>query len=246
MRPEVLTSAAIALLFVAIHLFIGRLRKLDVTPRSGWLSFAGGTAVAYVFLHVLPEIAAHQSVFEDVTMGGGMEIDIAVYTIALAGLAVYYAVERWAKLFEDRARTDMHCDTVLWVHTASFAVYNVLIGYLLTHREDGGEWSLALYAVAMGLHFVTTDHGMRRDHSAAYDRVSRWVLSGAVLVGWALGWAVMLPEVVIGCLFAFLAGGVVLNVLKEELPAERESRIGPFMAGTIFYAGLLFAEHALA
>ena len=42
-------------------------------------------------------------------------------------------------------------------------------------------WSI----VAMGLHFVTTDHGMRRDHSAAYDRVSRWVLSGAVLVGWA-------------------------------------------------------------
>ncbi len=33
-----------------------------------------------------------------------------------------------------------------------------------------------------------------------------------------------IPEVAIVVLMAFLAGGVVMNMLKEELPEERESR----------------------
>lgn len=40
-------------------------------------------------------------------------------------------------------------------------------------------------------------------------------------------------------LIAFLAGGVVLNVLKEELPEERESRFWAFAIGTALYAALL-------
>ena len=37
-------------------------------------------------------------------------------------------------------------------------------------------------------------------------------------------------------LFAFLAGGVVLNVLKKELPEERESRFLLFALGLAAYA----------
>jgi zinc transporter ZupT len=71
--------------------------------------------------------------------------------------------------------------------------------------------------------------------------VARWILAGAVLGGWALGVAVELPEEAIAVLFAFLAGGIVLNVLKEELPEERESRFLPFLLGSAGYAALLLA-----
>lgn len=40
-------------------------------------------------------------------------------------------------------------------------------------------------------------------------------------------------------LFAFLAGGVILNVIKEEVPAERESRFSAFALGAVGYAGVL-------
>ncbi|NJL21613.1 MAG: hypothetical protein HC895_13625, partial [Leptolyngbyaceae cyanobacterium SM1_3_5] len=40
-------------------------------------------------------------------------------------------------------------------------------------------------------------------------------------------------------LFAFLAGGIVLNVLKEELPEDRESHFWSFAIGAIGYAVLL-------
>lgn len=40
-------------------------------------------------------------------------------------------------------------------------------------------------------------------------------------------------------LLALLAGGVILNVLKEELPEERKSRFWPFALGAATYAVLL-------
>ena len=50
-----------------------------------------------------------------------------------------------------------------------------------------------------------------------------------------------LSDIAVAVLIAFLAGGVVLNVLKEELPEERESRFWAFALGAALYAGLLLA-----
>ena len=40
-------------------------------------------------------------------------------------------------------------------------------------------------------------------------------------------------------LFDFLTGCIVLNVLKEELPEERECSLWPFAAGAAVYAVVL-------
>lgn len=40
-------------------------------------------------------------------------------------------------------------------------------------------------------------------------------------------------------MFAFLAGGVVLNVIKEELPHDRKSSFWAFFVGALFYAMIL-------
>ncbi len=130
---------------------------------------------------------------------------------------------------------------MFWIHLGSYAVYNVLIGYLLLHREETDLRGLLIYAAAMGLHFVVNDQGLREHHGAAYDRVGRWLLAGAPILGWLLGLAVEVPPLALAALFAFLAGGVVLNVLKEELPEDRESRFSAFAAGTAAYALLLLA-----
>src|SRR3712207_8711111 len=43
-----------------VHLLASKMRFLDVTPRSVWLSIAGGISVAYVFVHLLPDLAEEQ------------------------------------------------------------------------------------------------------------------------------------------------------------------------------------------
>ncbi len=40
-------------------------------------------------------------------------------------------------------------------------------------------------------------------------------------------------------LLALLGGGIILNVLKEELPEQRESRFWAFALGGLGYAALL-------
>ena len=62
-----------------------------------------------------------------------------------------------------------------------------------------------------------------------------------MLLGWAVDLLAEVPEVVVAGVTAFLAGGVIMNVLKEELPEERESRFWAFAIGAALYAALLLA-----
>lgn len=242
----IILTAAFSLAFALIHLFIGRLRFLDVVPRSRWLSAAGGVAVAYVFLHILPELSAHQDLFAESMGMSGRVAEAWVYLVALVGLAAFYGLERLARSSRDRSLraggNDAVETNVFWLHIGSFSLYNALIGYLLLHREESGVWPLVVYFFAMALHFVTNDFGLRKDHKEAYDKLGRWVIAAGVISGWLLGLAIHVSQLVTGFLFAFLAGGVVLNVLKEELPEERQSRFAPFALGLAAYAALLFAS----
>jgi hypothetical protein len=226
---ELLATGSVALLFALVHLLGARLDWLRTAPRSIWLSAAGGVSVAYVFVHILPDLAEHQRQVEERGILAGIESH--VWLIALLGLGMFYGLERLA-----RRRTR---DTgIFWVHLGSFALYNFLIGYLLLHREEQG--GLFFYAAALGLHFLVNDQGLREHHGGAYRR-ARWLLAAAPIAGWGLGALYALPPLAITALFGFLAGGIILNVLKEELPEDRESRFAAFAAGAAGYAALLLA-----
>jgi len=156
---------------------------------------------------------------------------------------VFYGLERLAKQSRQQKQAvgegDVTEPHVFWIHMGSFAVYNALIGYLLLHRESPGWVSLFTFAIAMALHFLVNDFGLRQDHKKSYDHTGRWILAAAIIVGWVIGSVTEIHEAAIAVLFAFLAGGVILNVLKEELPEERQSRFWAFALGAVGYAALL-------
>jgi hypothetical protein len=49
------------------------------------------------------------------------------------------------------------------------------------------------------------------------------------------------PPLAVSVLFAFLAGGIMLNVFKEELPEQHRSHFLAFALATGLYATLLIA-----
>ncbi len=246
MSREILFSGLLALAFASIHVVGGRLNFLKVTPRSIWLSAAGGVSVAYVFVHLLPELAEHQETFsERVSPGqsllGGIEHHS--YLLALIGLATFYGLERLARQSggsgQNKEGEGGTPTAIFWIHLGSFAAYNLLIDYLLLHREEADLSGLLTYGFAMGLHFIVNDHGLHEQHGGSYDRAGRWLLAAAPVAGWGLGLATTISPLAIAAMFAFLAGGVVLNVLKEELPEDRKSRFSAFAVGSAAYAALL-------
>jgi hypothetical protein len=60
MSAVALGAAPAALLLSLVQVVTPSQRFLEGTPRSVWLSVAGGVSVAYVFVHLFPELAEAQ------------------------------------------------------------------------------------------------------------------------------------------------------------------------------------------
>ena len=203
-------------------------------------------AVAFVILRLLPAVADYQQVLAEAA--AGTLFDTArnhIYVVVLLSLVLFYGLERVAK--NSRAASkgqrgpDRTSDAVFWLHMGTFALMNVLIGYLLYQHTERTYSFLLLFFLAMLFKFIVNDHSLHDDHKSNYDRIGRWILSAAVIGGWVVNFAWDLPGIAPALLQAFLAGAVLLNVLKEELPAERKSSYGSFTAGVLIYSALLLS-----
>lgn len=240
-QAHVLVAAA---LLAAIHPAASRIPPLRQVPRTRWLSFAGGISVAYVFVHLLPELAARQAAIGPAVERWTVALEHHAYLAALAGLVVFYGLEHAARRDRQGRQGPGHGEeqtsaAVYRLSIASFSLYNALVGYLLVEQVSHGASNLYVFTAAMAVHFLVNDYALLRHHQERYVRNGRWILSGAVLAGALVEPLAPMPEAAVGALVALLAGGLVLNVLKEELPEERDGRFGPFVVGAAGYAALL-------
>ena len=236
---------ACVLVLVLVHLLGRRIPFTAGSPRSRWLSAAGGMSVAYVFVHVFPNLARSQE-----TLGEAWALvpfaERHAYLVALAGLVAFYGLEDIVSRSQrSRATAGEGTETttgagVFWLHMASFGVYNALVGYLLVRGEVEGLRAMLFYALAMAVHFAITDHALRQDHRETYRRVGRWILAAAIVAGWVLGRTTAMSAEATATLLAFLAGGIIMNVMKEEEPGA--ACFLPFLAGAMAYAALLLAS----
>lgn len=229
--------------FILIHFFSKSMKFLKVVPRSRFLSIAGGISVAYVFLHLLPELGVLQDELQGEIEGKAWRfIEHHIYLIAMLGLVFFYGLEHMVKSSKRRYKNSdrQHArDGVFWIHIGSFTLYNALIGYLLIRDEYESALGMLFFFIAMGVHFITNDKALRATHKEDYDKYGRWLLTVAILIGWGIGVVTEVNELIISLLIALLAGGIILNVLKEELPEERESSFSAFCIGVVSYSILL-------
>lgn len=241
-----LIAGALTLVLVGLHAAAPRIRGLPGVPERATGSFAGGLAVAYVFLHLLPELAegneAIGEALSDVVEPTPL-LDLAIFLVALVGFTAFYGLERMAR---DRGGVET-LGGVYWLHLGSFTVYNLLITYTMALRVRTGLLFALLFTVAMGLHFVLTDRSLEEKYPRRFDTSGRGVLAGALLAGWLLS-AVAAPTstLVVAVLTALLGGSILLNVFKEELPSDRRSSFGWFSAGLVLYAALLSVVTAVS
>lgn len=245
-------AAALTVVLAGLHLAAPHIRKLPFVPERYMGSFAGGLAVAYVFLHLLPEIAAgNEAIGEALSdvLDPTPLLELAIFLVALAGFTAFYGLERLAVAYGSRDQdAGSHHGRggtggsagVYWLHLASFMVYNVLITYTMVLRVRTGLLFAVLFTVAMGLHFVLTDRGLTEHYPHRFATNGRILLAGALVAGWVLA-AVFAPTstLLVALMTALLGGSVLLNVFKEEIPTNRGSSFAWFTIGLVLYSVLL-------
>jgi len=250
----------LALALAAVHVFAPGRAVLDSIPHRTLVSFGSGVSVAYVFVHLLPEVSA----VGEVTVGGDpslllggdvpvLPVEFSVYLLVFAGFVAFYGLDyalRESASPSDEAaggppttrdRDPDHADPggVFWLHLGSFALYNAVLGYVLVELGGDELSGLLLFALAVGLHLFVNDHGLRGHYEQRYHRYGRWLLAATVFLGVVFAGTSPVQVAHIEMLRAFVAGAIVFNVIKEELPTHRESSFPMFLAGGGLYAALL-------
>lgn len=90
---------------------------------------------------------------------------------------------------------------------------------------------LALLAIILGLHFVGLDHRLKHRYADTYDRTIKWWLAAAVISGWIIAMLTKVSDTTLALWTAFVAGAIIISVIREELPSDTHSRFTPFLAG---------------
>ena len=239
------TSLLVALLFAAIFLFGGRMAyRPGQRGRRRFLSFAAGISVAYIFVHVLPALQVIRELQTQSPTDFKMLFpEYSVYLWTMAGFLVFYGLETMAagprRGTANRADDDGGAAPWQpWVHIGGFALYAWLLTYLMVWSGKS-SLALCLYAVAMGMHIFPITSNLSSHYQAVYDRRGAYLPALASLAGWASALTLKIPNLILFNLFAFVAGGVVVNAAMAELPKEGEGRYWSFLAGATVYTALL-------
>jgi hypothetical protein len=228
------------ILLLASAFFLSRYcRRFTVKIKRRWQAISAGVAMAYVFVNVIPELEEHRPVVAGSVMGTLLDAEKRIYLWALAGFISFAGLSR-LRVVERRNGSRLRGAVILsWGAIAGYAIYMLLIGYLLLHREDASALSLWLFVLAMGLHIFMVDTQLAEQFEGIYEPPGRVLLVACLLLGWTMGVADALPASFTSRLFAFVVGGVAITSAHEELSVEESGRFWWFVGGAAFYATLL-------
>lgn len=230
------------LLLAAPHFLAGRIRRLPFVPADETVSFGAGAAVAFVFLHTLPELAATGE-----RVGEALAFDeafvplqeIAAFLCALAGFLVFYGMEKTVRAHEGRVGGPPL--GVYRLHLASFSIFNLLLMFFVAEQAGRGPTVFTwVFTGAMALHYLLIDRGFEEQFQERFDHRGRFVLLAAMLAG------LLIAELVgerrggyVEAARGFVAGSVLLNVFRGEVSYSRQSSFAWFAIGASAVTALL-------
>ncbi|HRE42139.1 MAG TPA: hypothetical protein PLG90_12495 [Ignavibacteria bacterium] len=241
--PKDIFTFILILLIVLIHINAHRLFYFKNIHKKFWISFAGGISVAYVFVHIFPELATGQNYLKNLNEPLLSFFDYHIYLISLAGFMIFYGIEHYA--YTSRKNNDYHnqLDTtenhIYFIHTLLYFLFNFLIAYIIADENFSGTSQRLLFWFAMFTHLLIVDYNSFEYHRYLYNKYTRWVFSAAIISGWFVGVLFNVHHAVMLIMFAFLSGGIILNIIREEIPEQRQSNYIGFLTGAIVYSIIL-------
>ena len=203
----------LAIFLAFIHLSVVNLSKIDEAKQSIITSVGGGISVAYIFLHLLPELAlSHKQSIGDINIE---LLEISFFFASLLGLIILFVVDSLS------ATAKIPKEINFKLHLS----YNFAISYLYAFTlhevvKEGFFYSI-LYTLTLAAHVFSSDRIIFRTHEKFYRSKFRWIGFSIIFMGLVHSLIIENNSLIeLDYAFAFLSGGVLLNTFLEELPKK--------------------------
>lgn len=213
-----------------IHLFANQAKLLGWIWHNRFLSFASGISFAYVFVDLLPTLEKGQPIIKQTLDPLIPFLDRHAYVIALLGVLFYYGVHT-RSLLSSRQLFAL----------SGYLIFNFLLGASLSDINNPDIQPLVLFTIGMGLHYFVRDHNLGMDDLTVYEHFGRWLLILALFAGYFVGYMTHIPDALVAISVSFLAGGVLLNVFRYELPKREIIGYAYFVAGALIYTAIILS-----
>ena len=163
------------------HWLAALISRLGDRAQSRWASVGGGAGLAYVFIHLLPELASGGRTISD-AMGMHRFLPNAMtesllFLVTLVGVVIPYALNVISR---------QHPTSSNWTgaaRLATFALINYLYAYALPSLLTTGIAYGLLFTVAISAHVLLADRTLAKEHPNAFCRRFRWIGAAALVAG---------------------------------------------------------------
>ena len=230
-----LSSFCAILFFCLIHYASSKVSLLQYFAKSRFLSFGSGIALSYVFIDLLPKLGQSDLYVQNALRGIIPYMEHHVFVAALCGFMLFYAVDKAPE------RGKRNCK--FYFSIVSYALFNFFIGYSVSDPFDPEVQPLVLFCLAIGLHYFTNDFTLNESFGELYRKNGKTVLLASILLGYTVGLFFELSKTAVALLGAFIGGGVIMNVIRHELPKEKPNSFCTFVCGAFMYTVLLLSLH---
>ncbi|MBA3958562.1 MAG: hypothetical protein H0X51_09270 [Parachlamydiaceae bacterium] len=213
-----------------IHLFANQVKVLGWVWHGRFLSFAAGISFAYVFVDLLPELEKSQPALKHTFENIIPYFDKHAYVIALIGVLFYYGLHTATKTNNGTRN--------FWLSISGYLLFNFFVGVSLSDSSNPDIQPIALFTIAMGMHYFVNDHNATTEATELYSHWVRWLLVVALFFGYFVGYFARVPDAIAAITISFISGGVLLNALRYELPKREQIGYCFFVVGALLYTVL--------
>ena len=167
------------LVFALCHWYVVVLASQSDSEQQRWTSLGGGAGLAYVFVHLLPELASGGSELSEtigmIPYAPTHLVEALLFFVALLGVLVVFSIDVLAQ------RQTSLSSISSWLHLSSFAAINYLYAYSLPSLISTGILYGVLFTVAVASHVLLADRFSVIHHSRRFRQRNRWIGSAALV-----------------------------------------------------------------
>ena len=192
---------------------------------SGSASQLLGSLVVVITLCAVHATIAHWRILR----GPGKQVWLSLSAGAALAYVFTYLLPKLARI-EDKI---LETESIIGPRVFSNHAYLLALIGLVAAIPRPEFASYALVTAVLGLHLMGVDHGVFEREPVAYQRILRWVYVAATLAGWTVGSLTTEFEKLILFISTFIAGGILITAIRDELPSHEAGRAGVFVLSII-------------